>query len=84
MIEQGGVKLNGEKVADRGLKLTAGAEAVLQVGNGSLRGSNRLIARLAPQRLQPCIAPTPGTIELVAHGILLVEVLVIFLGRGEL
>jgi len=27
MIEQGGVKLNGEKVADRGLKLTAGAEA---------------------------------------------------------
>ena len=32
MIEQGGVKLNGEKVADRGLKLTAGAEAVLQVG----------------------------------------------------
>jgi tyrosyl-tRNA synthetase len=32
MIEQGGVKLNGDKVADRGLKLAVGAEAVLQGG----------------------------------------------------
>ncbi|MGZ8154232.1 MAG: tyrosine--tRNA ligase [Burkholderiales bacterium] len=32
MIEQGGVKLNGEKVSDRALKLSSGVEAVLQVG----------------------------------------------------
>ncbi|MGZ8197393.1 MAG: tyrosine--tRNA ligase, partial [Burkholderiales bacterium] len=32
MIEQGGVKLNGEKVRDRALKLSSGVEAVLQVG----------------------------------------------------
>jgi tyrosyl-tRNA synthetase len=32
MIEQGGVKLDGEKVSDRGLKLLPGVQAVLQVG----------------------------------------------------
>ena len=32
MIEQGGVKVNGEKVTDRALKLGAGATYVLQVG----------------------------------------------------
>ncbi len=32
MIEQGGVKLNGEKVADKALRLGSGTEAVLQVG----------------------------------------------------
>ncbi len=32
MIEQGGVKLDGEKVADKGLKLPAGGPRVLQVG----------------------------------------------------
>ena len=32
MIEQGGVKLDGEKVSDKALKLESGAEAVLQVG----------------------------------------------------
>jgi tyrosyl-tRNA synthetase len=32
MIEQGGVRLNGEKVSDRALKLASGTEAVLQVG----------------------------------------------------
>ena len=32
MIEQGGVKVNGEKVTDKGLKLAAGATYVLQVG----------------------------------------------------
>jgi tyrosyl-tRNA synthetase len=32
MIEQGGVKLDGEKVSDKALKLASGAEAVLQVG----------------------------------------------------
>ena len=32
MIEQGGVRLDGEKVSDRGLLLTAGATVVLQVG----------------------------------------------------
>jgi tyrosyl-tRNA synthetase len=32
MIEQGGVKLDGEKVADKGLILKAGEQAVLQVG----------------------------------------------------
>jgi tyrosyl-tRNA synthetase len=32
MIEQGGVKLNGEKVSDKALKLRSGTEAVLQVG----------------------------------------------------
>jgi tyrosyl-tRNA synthetase len=32
MIEQGGVKVNGEKVADKGLRLAAGATYVLQVG----------------------------------------------------
>ena len=32
MIEQGGVKLNGEKLSDKSLKLKAGEEAVLQVG----------------------------------------------------
>jgi tyrosyl-tRNA synthetase len=32
MIEQGGVKVNGEKVEDKGLKLPAGATYVLQVG----------------------------------------------------
>jgi tyrosyl-tRNA synthetase len=32
MIEQGGVKLDGEKIADKGLILKAGGQAVLQVG----------------------------------------------------
>jgi tyrosyl-tRNA synthetase len=32
MIEQGGVKVDGEKVADKGLKLAPGATHVLQVG----------------------------------------------------
>ena len=32
MIAQGGVKLNGEKVSDKSLKLERGAEVVLQVG----------------------------------------------------
>ena len=32
MIEQGGVKLNGEKVSDKALKLARGTQAVLQVG----------------------------------------------------
>ncbi|MEW5891153.1 MAG: tyrosine--tRNA ligase [Pseudomonadota bacterium] len=32
MIEQGGVRLDGEKVADRGLVLVAGESVVLQVG----------------------------------------------------
>ena len=32
MIEQGGVKVNGEKVSDKSLKLVAGATYVLQVG----------------------------------------------------
>jgi tyrosyl-tRNA synthetase len=32
MIEQGGVKLDGEKVGDKGLKLVRGARVVLQVG----------------------------------------------------
>ena len=32
MIEQGGVKLNGEKVSDRALTLKAGDSAVIQVG----------------------------------------------------
>lgn len=32
MIEQGGVKVNGDKVSDKGLKLATGATYVLQVG----------------------------------------------------
>lgn len=32
MIEQGGVKLNGEKVGDKGIRLSRGETAVLQVG----------------------------------------------------
>ena len=32
MIEQGGVKVNGDKVADKALKLAAGSTYVLQVG----------------------------------------------------
>ena len=32
MIDQGGVRLNGEKVSDKGLVLKAGAVVVLQVG----------------------------------------------------
>ncbi|MCK6396777.1 S4 domain-containing protein, partial [Zoogloea sp.] len=32
MIDQGGVRLDGEKVSDRGLVLAAGAVVVLQVG----------------------------------------------------
>ena len=32
MIEQGGVKVNGDKVSDKGLRLAAGATYVLQVG----------------------------------------------------
>jgi tyrosyl-tRNA synthetase len=32
MIDQGGVKIDGEKVSDRGLVLPAGTEAVFQVG----------------------------------------------------
>ena len=32
MIEQGGVRVNGSKVSDKGLRLSAGATYVLQVG----------------------------------------------------
>ena len=32
MIAQGGVKIDGEKVTDKALKLTAGTTAVVQVG----------------------------------------------------
>ena len=32
MIEQGGVRLNGEKVSNKGLVLSKGQEVVLQVG----------------------------------------------------
>ncbi|MBI2315795.1 MAG: tyrosine--tRNA ligase, partial [Betaproteobacteria bacterium] len=32
MIEQGGVRLNGERVSDRSLRLGPGATVVLQVG----------------------------------------------------
>jgi tyrosyl-tRNA synthetase len=32
MIEQGGVRVNGDKVSDKGLKLAAGSSYVLQVG----------------------------------------------------
>jgi tyrosyl-tRNA synthetase len=32
MIEQGGVKVNGEKVSDKAQKLARGTRAVLQVG----------------------------------------------------
>jgi len=32
MIEQGGVKMNGERVSDKALKLARGSEVVLQVG----------------------------------------------------
>jgi tyrosyl-tRNA synthetase len=32
MIEQGGVKLNGEKVSDKSLKLSSGGPFVIQVG----------------------------------------------------
>ena len=32
MIEQGGVKLDGERVDDKGLKLAAGRSVVAQVG----------------------------------------------------
>jgi tyrosyl-tRNA synthetase len=32
MVEQGGVRVNGEKIADKGLKLAAGATYVLQAG----------------------------------------------------
>ena len=32
MIEQGGVRVNGEKVSDKSLKLVAGNTYVLQVG----------------------------------------------------
>jgi len=32
MIEQGGVRLNGERVSDKGLRLERGVQAVLQVG----------------------------------------------------
>jgi tyrosyl-tRNA synthetase len=32
MIQQGGVRIDGEKVSDRSLKLEAGFEGILQVG----------------------------------------------------
>ena len=32
MIEQGGVKLDGERVSDKGLKIPAGRTVVAQVG----------------------------------------------------
>ena len=32
MLDQGGVRLNGEKVADKGLKIRKGEAVVLQVG----------------------------------------------------
>jgi len=41
LIEQGGVKLNGERVSDRALKLTKGETYVIQVGK-------RKFARITP------------------------------------
>ncbi len=32
MIQQGGVKLDGEKISDKALQLAAGASVVLQIG----------------------------------------------------
>jgi tyrosyl-tRNA synthetase len=32
MVEQGGVKLDGERVSDKALRLTKGKTAVVQVG----------------------------------------------------
>jgi tyrosyl-tRNA synthetase len=32
MIQQGGVRIDGEKISDRSLKLDTGFEGVLQVG----------------------------------------------------
>ena len=32
MIKQGAVKIDGEKIEDKGLKLSAGTEQVVQVG----------------------------------------------------
>ena len=32
MIEQGGVKLDGERVSDKGITLSPGTTAILQVG----------------------------------------------------
>ena len=32
LIEQGGVKIDGQRVSDRGLKFSAGASFVLQAG----------------------------------------------------
>ena len=32
MIEQGGVKIDGEKISDKGLTLQSGLSAVFQVG----------------------------------------------------
>ena len=51
MIEQGGVKLNGEKVSDRSLRLAAGSEAVLQVGKRKFaQGTNRVAPPLIRER----------------------------------
>ena len=32
MIDQGGVRLDGELVADKGLRMTSGTECIVQVG----------------------------------------------------
>jgi tyrosyl-tRNA synthetase len=32
MVEQGGVKLNGEKISDKNLKISRGETVVVQVG----------------------------------------------------
>ena len=44
MIDQGAVKLDGEKVSDRGLKLTRGSVLVAQVGKRKFSES-RLIEK---------------------------------------
>src|SRR6266568_2992025 len=41
------------------------------------------VRRATPQLLQPGVAPAAGAVELVAHRILDVEILVIVLGRPE-
>ena len=44
MIEQGGVKLNGEKVSDKTIKLGRGETAVVQVGKRKFARSNDLLS----------------------------------------
>jgi tyrosyl-tRNA synthetase len=44
MLEQGGVRVDGEKISDKGLRLKAGAEYVLQVGKRKFARA-RLLAK---------------------------------------